>query len=293
MGLDPSSGTCIFPAYCLGFSEVSGVIRAVDDMGMGRLNQKQKQASSLHWRIQVNRKRTIQALALAFALSVMAGCQSASNQPTSPEAAQEGAAGGPATQSTSPANQSQSARASEAAQAPPAPRTFTVRAGTAIHIRLSTEVNTGTTAPGSTFDGTLAEPLVANGVVVAPRGSLVGGRVTNVVSSGRLKRPAEISLMLTSITPSGGERTSVSTRTWSVSGKSHKRRDITMIGGGAGVGAAIGAIAGGGKGAAIGSMIGAAGGTAGAFATGKKEIDLPAETQLTFRLTASATFTVQ
>jgi len=132
-----------------------------------------------------------------------------------------------------------------------------------------------------------------SGVTVASRGSLVHGRVTNVVSSGRLKRPAEISLMLTSITPTGGQQTSISTQTWAVSGKSHKRRDLEMIGGGAGVGAAIGAIAGGGKGAAIGSLIGGAGGTAGAYATGKKEIDLPTETQMTFHLSSPASFTVQ
>ena len=99
--------------------------------------------------------------------------------------------------------------------------------------------------------------------------------------------------MLTSITPTGGQQTSVSTQTWRVSGKSHKTRNIEMAGGGAGVGALIGAIAGGGKGAAIGGLVGAAGGTGAAFATGKKEIDLPAETGITFQLTAPATFTVQ
>jgi hypothetical protein len=233
----------------------------------------------------LNRNRAIQAFVIAFTLVVMVGCQGAGNQENNPEAAQAGAASGPGTLNTSVTHR-QASRA-------PAPRTVAVPAGTSIHIRLSTELNTASTAQGSTFDGTLAEPLVVSGVTVAPRGSLVGGRVTNVVSSGRLKRPAEISLMLTSVTPTGGQQTSVSTQTWSVSGKSHKKRDITMIGGGAGVGAAIGAIAGGGKGAAIGSAIGAAGGTAGAFATGKKEIDLPAETGMTFKLTAPAKFTVQ
>jgi len=233
----------------------------------------------------LNTKRAIQAMAIAFTLAVMVGCQGAGNQANNPESAQAGAASGPGTLNTSVTHR-QASRA-------PAPRTVTVPADTSIHVRLSTELNTGSTTQGSTFDGTLAEPLVVKGVTVAPRGSLVGGRVTNVVSSGRLKRPAEISLMLTSITPNGGQQTSVATRTWSVSGKSHKKRDITMIGGGAGVGAAIGAIAGGGKGAAIGSAIGAAGGTAGAFATGKKEIDLPTETGITFRLSAPAKFTVR
>jgi hypothetical protein len=231
----------------------------------------------------LNTKRAIQALAIAFTLAVMVGCQSAANQPDNADTSSTAASGQPAPLT----------HRREASRAPAAPRTAKVPAGTSVRVRLSTELNTGSTAPGSAFDGTLAEPLVVRGKTVVSRGSLVRGRVANVVSSGRLKRPAEISLMLTSITPTGGQQTSVSTQTWSVSGKSHKKRDITMIGGGAGVGAAIGAIAGGGKGAAIGSAIGAAGGTAGAFATGKKEIDLPPETEMTFRLTAPATFTLR
>jgi hypothetical protein len=241
----------------------------------------------------LNRNRAIQALVIAFTLAIMVGCQSAGNQPNNDQSAQAGAASGPGTLNTSVTNRRASSHSRASAQAAPAPRTITVPAGTSIHIRLSTELNTGSTAPGSKFDGTLAEPLVVKGVTVASRGSLVGGRVTNVVSSGRLKRPAEISLMLTSITPEGGQQTSVSTQTWGVSGKSHKKRDIEMAGGGAGVGALIGAVAGGGKGAAIGGLVGAAGGAGAAYATGKKEIVLPAETQMTFRLTAPATFNVQ
>ena len=241
----------------------------------------------------MNSKRAVQALVIAFTLAVMVGCQSA-DQSNSPQAADTGAVTGQQTMSTSVTNRRRAPRSQEAAQsAPAAPQTITVPAGTSIHVRLSSELNTGSTAPGSRFDGTLSEPLEVNGVVAAPRGSLIGGRVTNVVSSGRLKRPAEISLMLTSITPTGGQQTSVSTQTWSVSGKSHKTRNIEMAGGGAGVGALIGAIAGGGKGAAIGGLVGAAGGTGAAFATGKKEIDLPAETGITFQLTAPATFTAR
>lgn len=186
-----------------------------------------------------------------------------------------------------------SSQSSQPATPRPVTQTLTLPAGTAIHMRLNSELNTATTTQGSVFEGTLAQPITLNGVLVAPQGSRVSGRVTNVISSGRLKRPAELSLMLTSITPPGGQRTSISTQTWSVQGKSHKKRDLAMIGGGAGVGAVIGAIAGGGKGAAIGSLIGGAGGTAGAYVTGKKEIVLPAETELNFRLSTPASFTVQ
>jgi len=72
-------------------------------------------------------------------------------------------------------------------------------------------------------------------------------------------------------------------------GKSHKKRDIVAIGGGSALGALIGGIAGGGKGAAIGAGAGAGAGTVGAAATGKKEISLPAESHLTFRLSRSVT----
>ena len=54
--------------------------------------------------------------------------------------------------------------------------------------------------------------------------------------------------------------------------------------GGGGLGAIIGGIAGGGKGALIGGLAGAGAGTAGAGLTGNKEIVIPAETPLTFRL---------
>lgn len=46
----------------------------------------------------------------------------------------------------------------------------------------------------------------------------------------------------------------------------------------------LGALVGGGKGILIGAPIGAGAGTAGAAGTGKKDIVIPAETAMTFRL---------
>lgn len=62
------------------------------------------------------------------------------------------------------------------------------------------------------------------------------------------------------------------------------RRTAEMVGGGAALGTLIGAVAGGAKGAAIGAITGAAGGAAIQVLTRGKEVNVPAETVLTFRL---------
>ena len=61
--------------------------------------------------------------------------------------------------------------------------------------------------------------------------------------------------------------------------------------GGAGAGALIGALAGGGKGAGIGALIGGGAGLVGGALTGNKQIEIPAESALTFRLTHSVSVT--
>ena len=100
---------------------------------------------------------------------------------------------------------------------------------------------------------------------------------------GRFKGGAVLQLRLTSITVNGTEQsvsTSSLTRTQSGKGK----RTAIMAGGGAGLGALIGGLAGGGKGAAIGALAGGGAGTGGAAFTGNKDIVLPAESALSFKL---------
>jgi Protein of unknown function (DUF3300) len=149
--------------------------------------------------------------------------------------------------------------------------------GTEIRVQLLDRLDTGKTQAGDQFSATLAEPVQMDNGAVWPEGTEVRGIVVDVVSSGRLRRPASITLQLTQI----GE-SPIETRTEQIDGKSHAGRNVALIGGGATIGAIVGAIAGGGKGAAIGTAIGAGAGTATAAATGKQEIVLPAETALTF-----------
>jgi hypothetical protein len=188
------------------------------------------------------------------------------------------------------------AESEAAASAPAAPRvqtvTLTVPAGTELEVRLMTPLDTGKVTEGATFEGTLASPLVAGGSEVAPVGAKVAGTVTHVVSSGRLSKPAELSLRVDSIAM-GGQAVAVSTEPLELKGEGHAKRNIGIIGGGAGAGAVIGGLTGGKKGAAIGGAIGAGAGTGVAAATGKKEIVLEAETKLPFKLSAPASVSVR
>src|SRR5438876_9007098 len=61
------------------------------------------------------------------------------------------------------------------------------------------------------------------------------------------------------------------------------KRTGKYVGGGAAVGAVLGALLGGGKGAAIGALVGGAGGASAQVYTGRKK-ELPAETELSFKL---------
>ena len=152
-------------------------------------------------------------------------------------------------------------------------------------VRLVDALSTERSQTGETFSATLDQPLVMNGRVVAPQGARVTGRVREAISSGRLKKPASITLRLESVQSSGG-KVPLDTQDLTIKEGSHATRNVVIIGGSAGAGAVLGGVLGGGKGAAIGAATGAGAGTLAAFLTGKKEIALPSETQLTFNLTS-------
>ena len=159
-------------------------------------------------------------------------------------------------------------------------------AGTPITIRLQSGVSSASSRSGDSFDAVLDEPVIIQGQTVIPRGAAVTGRVLEAKASGHLQDPGYLRLTLDKISVNG-KPVSLQTSSVFVKGGSHEKRNLEMIGGGAGAGALIGGLAGGGKGALIGSAVGAAGGTGVAYGTGKKDVGFGPERRLTFKVTQS------
>lgn len=174
---------------------------------------------------------------------------------------------------------------------PSEPRQVTIPEGTVVAVQLSERISTETHKDGDTFSGTLAQPLVIEGLVLAERNSRVQGKVTQSVQSGRLKGVAQLGLELTTITTSDKQRVTVQTAPFVKTAESSRGSDAAKVGVGAAIGAAIGAIAGGGRGAAIGAGAGGAAGAGTVAVTRGKAAELPVETRISFRLTAPVTLT--
>jgi len=173
---------------------------------------------------------------------------------------------------------------SPAAERPPQVQAeISIPSGTPIRVRLNQTLDTRRNRPGDRFTASLVTPVEAGGRVLVPKGTTFSGHVTTSSASGRLKGRAVIGLTLDSFEINGARYPVVTSKTSRVSAR-HKKRNVVLIGGGSGLGALIGGLAGGAKGALIGAGAGAGAGTAGAAATGKKDVSLPAETLLTFRL---------
>ena len=199
------------------------------------------------------------------------------------------------TGSSSPASGTSSAVSAEAPAAAPATGAnaasvksavrpdVELAAGTVVTVRTTRALSTVRDRAQDTFNATLDEPVIVNDVEVLPRGTRLTGHVTSSQDSGHLEGRAVLGITLDAFELKG-ERYSIATSVNTRASEGHKKRNVTAIGGGAGVGALIGGIAGGGKGAAIGAGIGAGAGTGAAAATGKQHVEIPAETRFRFTL---------
>jgi len=176
-----------------------------------------------------------------------------------------------------------SSAGSSAAAAAPAPAPLVAPAGTEITVTVDQKLSSKTSQPGSAFLATVAQPVTVDGRTVIPKGSSVTGKVLRAKAKGKIKGEGELAITLTSVTiREKNYPLSVGSLDSTIKGKG--KRTAVTTGGGAAGGALIGGLAGGGKGAGIGALVGAAGGLVGGAFTGNKQIEISAETPLTFTL---------
>lgn len=236
--------------------------------------------------------RYLSLAALAATLILpLAACKSNSNdttdqsqnQPTAQPAPDAGKKGGDHRDRDKDRDKDRDrARDNQPAQ-PPQPATVELPTGTEIRVRLDQDLGSKISNAGDTFSATVSDDVVVNGQTVIAKGARADGEVVDAKALGRFKGGASLAVKLDRVTTNWGPY-AVDTSSISKAEQGKGKRTGVMIGGGAGLGALIGGLAGGGKGAAIGALAGAGAGTAGSAFTGNKEIVLPAETLLTFKL---------
>jgi hypothetical protein len=164
------------------------------------------------------------------------------------------------------------------------PADVNIPAGSALAIRINQRISVKTTPAGSRFDGEIAEGWTdGNGRVVLPKGTPVEGIVDASHRRGHFKGASVLELRLTSLTLNGTQYP-LETRDVMRRKKGKGKRTAAFIGGGTGLGMLIGGIASGGTGLVIGGLAGGGAGTAAAGLTGNRDLDIPAESVVHFKL---------
>jgi hypothetical protein len=169
------------------------------------------------------------------------------------------------------------------------PTQLTIPAGTWVTIRVNEPLSSDHSQQGDAFTATLAQPLVVNGLVVARRGQMVTGMVSEAKKAGRASGVSRLGLQLTEVGLADGRQVQVRTSLLERRGDTSYGRDAAAIGTTVGAGAAIGAAVNGGVGAGVGAAAGVVASTIGVLLTRGRATEVYPETPITFRLDAPVT----
>jgi hypothetical protein len=181
------------------------------------------------------------------------------------------------------ASGSQAAATPQPATPAPLPEIH-VTAGTTLAIRIDHRISAKGSRRGEKFTGEVVEPITDDsGKAVIPKGAPVTGVVDFAHQRGHFKGAAQLELRLTSLTLNGKEYP-LQTHDLRERKKGKGKRSAALIGGGTGLGMLIGGVASGGTGLVIGGLAGAGAGTAGAGLTGNRDLVIPAESIVHFKL---------
>lgn len=164
------------------------------------------------------------------------------------------------------------------------PADVNIPSGTSLAIRINQHISVKTSRAGDHFDGEVVEPVAdANSRVIVPQGTPVAGIIDASHRRGHFKGASVLELRLTTMTLNG-TRYPLDTRDLTRTKKGKGKRSAAFIGGGSGLGMLIGGVATGGVGLLVGGLAGAGAGTAIAGLTGNRDIEIPSESIVRFRL---------
>jgi len=165
---------------------------------------------------------------------------------------------------------------------------ITIPAGQSLLVRMIDGVDSSRNQVGDVFHASLETDLYIRDTLVARKGTDVYGRLAEVKEAGHFSGSAELQLELIRLVIDGHDYPLVSSD-YSLKGHGRGSDTAKKVGGGAVFGAIIGAIADGGRGAAIGAGAGSAAGAGVQVFTRGKQVKVPSETLLEFRLEQPAT----
>ena len=169
-------------------------------------------------------------------------------------------------------------------QPPPAPVSVSIPAGTTLTIRIDQHISVKTSHAGDKFTGEIVEPVLASdNSVLVPKGAPVSGVVDASHRRGHFKGRSLLKMRLTSLTLNGTQYP-LTTKDMGRSKKGKGRRSTALIAGGSGLGMLVGGVATGGVGLVVGGLVGGGAGTATAGLTGNRDIEIPAESIVRFKL---------
>ncbi len=160
---------------------------------------------------------------------------------------------------------------------------LTIPAGTELAVRVNERIDVKHAVPGEHFSGEIVEPVMREGTVLIPRGTPVRGRIDEAHRRGHFKGASVLELRLVSMRLNGYDY-GLDTHDTVRAKRGKGRRSAGLIGGLTGAGMLIGGLASGGVGLAVGGASGAGAGTLLAGTTGNRDIVIPAESIVHFRL---------
>jgi predicted Ser/Thr protein kinase len=173
---------------------------------------------------------------------------------------------------------------------PAAPAEVTIPAATQVSVRLINAIDGDKAQPGQVFAASVDSAVMVNGQVAVPRFANAQVRLLSAAKAGRFRGNAKLDLALATLTVQG-RRYEVESRVYEAESGGRGKRTGKFAGIGGAVGAVVGGIEHGGKGLVEGAAAGGAAGGGAAALTGNRELELPAESRLSFILNAPITVT--